>query len=191
MERENSLLIGGYLAGDEEAIEQLFSKYQKKVYAYLLKATHSPHTASDLLQDAFLKALRSIRKGAYVDAGRFEPWLMRIVRNVVLDHHRRTMRVNALFAREEQLEGALRGQYEARMESEAPRRRLEVRALVQRLPQAQREVVILRHYLGLSFQEIAEHTEVSINTALGRMRYALLNMRKMAAEQNLQLESLA
>ncbi len=186
VEKENSRLIGLYMSGDEGAIDRLFRKYQPKVYAYLLKATKNPALAGDLLQESFFKVLRSLRAGGYVDNGRFEPWLMRIVRNVVMDQHRSRSRANVLFAEGEYIPAPSHSGADPESMLIQAQRKSDVRTLLQQLPEAQRQVVILRHFIGLSFQEIADHTDVSINTALGRMRYALLNMRKMASKSGMQ-----
>lgn len=178
-ERENSALISQFYSGDAESLNRLFAKYSTSLYAYIRSSVKDSCAAKDLLQDTYVKIYVSIKNSRYRDAGRFESWAFRIARNVVMDYFRDKKRaavplgdsypflaVDLPSERNELPQGL----------------RQDLRDLLQRLPKPQREVVILRHYFGLSFQEIAQYTDVSINTALGRMRYALINMRKYAEE---------
>ena len=134
-----------------------------------------------------MKAFVSIKRGQYHEDGRFEPWLVRIARNVLMDHYRDRKRFHQVHSDREV--SMLPDTFASSMSTDndllAAQQRTQVRELIRELPESQKEVVILRHFLGLTFQEIATHTGVSINTALGRMRYALINLRKIAAEQQL------
>ncbi len=186
-ELNDQALISAYIAGDEESINLLISRYRKKAYNYILMLVKDSDAAEDIAQELFIKVINSIKSGRYSDSGKFQSWLMRIAHNMVIDYFRHQNQrkelstdteVNILNNKElvdENVEDKL-------MSSQ---REVIIRKLLDKLPVEQREVVVLRHYLGLSFKEIAEHTDVSINTALGRMRYALLNLRKLIEDHHL------
>ncbi|HUW91663.1 MAG TPA: sigma-70 family RNA polymerase sigma factor [Bacteroidales bacterium] len=183
-------LITSYINGDNRSIELLILRHKSKVYSYISLYIRSRDLADDIFQDTFLKVVQSIRAGRYQDDGRFLSWVMRIAHNLIIDH----------FRHEKQLGLVLNDDYESdlfnsrrladdNVEDIMVRRQIlrDVRRLISDLPDDQREVVIMRHYAGMSFKEIADMTGVSINTALGRMRYALINMRKMMTEKNITL----
>jgi len=183
-------LITSYINGDNRSIELLILRHKSKVYSYISLYIRSRDLADDIFQDTFMKVVQSIRAGRYQDDGRFLSWVMRIAHNLIIDH----------FRREKQLGLVLNDDYESdlfnskrlvddNVEDIMVRRQVlrDVRKLVSELPEDQREVVIMRHYAGMSFKEIADMTGVSINTALGRMRYALINMRKVMTEKNITL----
>lgn len=183
-------LITGFINGDERSIELLILRHKSKVYSYISLYIRSRDLADDIFQDTFMKVVQSIRTGRYQDDGKFISWVMRIAHNLIIDH----------FRHEKQMGIVLTDDYEAdlfnsrrlsedNVEDVMVRRQVlrDVRRLIGELPEDQREVVIMRHYAGMSFKEIAEMTGVSINTALGRMRYALINMRRMMTEKNITL----
>lgn len=183
-------LITSYIKGDNRSIELLILRHKSKVYSYISLYIRSRDLADDIFQDTFMKVVQSIRAGRYQDDGRFLSWVMRIAHNLIIDH----------FRREKQLGLVLNDDYESdlfnskrlaedNVEDVMVRRQVlrDVRRLIGELPEDQREVVIMRHYAGMSFKEIADMTGVSINTALGRMRYALINMRKTMSEKNITL----
>ncbi|MCK7532051.1 MAG: sigma-70 family RNA polymerase sigma factor [Marinilabiliales bacterium] len=183
-------LITSFMNGDERSIELLILRHKSKVYSYISLYIRSRDLADDIFQDTFLKVVQSVRAGRYQDDGRFLSWVMRIAHNLIIDH----------FRHEKQLGIVLNDDYESdlfnsrrladeNVEDVMVRRQVlrDVRRLVSELPEDQREVVIMRHYAGMSFREIADMTGVSINTALGRMRYALINMRKIMEEKNITL----
>jgi len=186
-ESENVTLIEELQGGSVDAAERLFTKYQKRLYGYILASVKEDNLARDLLQETMMKAFVSIKRGQYHEDGRFEPWLVRIARNVLMDHYRDRKRFHQVHSDREV--SMLPDTFASSMSTDndllAAQQRTQVRELIRELPESQKEVVILRHFLGLTFQEIATHTGVSINTALGRMRYALINLRKIAAEQQL------
>lgn len=186
-ETENVTLIEGVRAGSADASERLFSKYQTRLYHYIFASVKDDAVAHDLLQDAMMKAFVSIKRGQYHEDGRFEPWLIRIARNVLMDYYRDRKRFHQVHSDREvsMLPDMFAGSSTPDADIIVSQERSQVRTLIQELPESQREVVILRHFLGLTFQEIATHTGVSINTALGRMRYALINLRKIASEQQM------
>ncbi|PIE84363.1 MAG: RNA polymerase subunit sigma-24 [Bacteroidia bacterium] len=168
----------------ERAIASRLDEVRPSVYAYVLSSVKDAVLAKDLVQDTLLKACLALRVGTYREDGRFESWVMRVARNVIVDHYRERRRATLVdLPLDWQHQHVV--SHESNPEEALVRvqERLMVRRLVDSLPERQREVVLLRHYVGMSFQEIADHTGVSINTALGRMRYALINLRKLHSQQ--------
>lgn len=174
-------LVSLYKQGNDEAFELLVRRYKVKVYNTILPIVKDTYTAQDLLQDTFIKCVDTIRAGKYNEEGKFAPWIVRIAHNLAIDAFRRYKRnpvirmedgSNVLLSLRFSESGSEQHLIQQEQESQ-------VRALITRLPEAQKEVLILRQYGDMSFQEIADLTGVSINTALGRMRYALINLRKM------------
>ena len=186
----DQVLLNRYLQGDRSAISSLIEEYSRRVRDYIRMMVKDTDLADDIFQETFIKAVRVIDEGRYVDNDKFLSWVLRIAHNRVLDHFRAsntTTLINESHAGYNVL-GTMR--YAERTVEEdivADQSAQEVRELVELLPAEQREVVMLRYYSELSFKEIAEQTGVSINTALGRMRYALINLRKMMREKNLAL----
>lgn len=183
-------LLDHYLSGDRSAISQLIERHSRRVRDYIRMMVKDRDVAEDIFQDTFIKAVRVIDEGRYTDNGKFLSWILRIAHNQVIDHFR-AQRQNKTVTEAEagfDLLGSLRFA-EKTVEDALVARQIEsdVRALVEALPPEQREVVLMRYFSGLSFKEIAEQTNVSINTALGRMRYALINLRRMIKEKNLVL----
>lgn len=188
-QRSDKELIFNYLDGNERAFEILLSRYKNKIYTSIYLFTKDRALAEDIFQEVFIKIIDTLRKGKYNHEGKFVQWAMRISYNLCVDYHRRNKRRNHLSPTDdfdifEVLRVSEEGVDAAIMQSETHTR---LRALVDMLPEEQREVVILRHYADMSFKEIASLTRVSINTALGRMRYALINIRKMMAEKEVAL----
>ena len=183
-------LLNSYLQGDRSAISRLIERHTRRVRDYIRMMGKDNDVADDILQETFIKAVRVIDEGRYTDNGKFLSWILRIAHNQVIDHFRaqkQNRQVNESNAGYNVL-GTLRfaeKNVEDRMV--ADQIEADVRSLVEMLPDEQREVVMMRYFSGLSFKEIAEQTDVSINTALGRMRYALINLRKMIREKNLVL----
>ena len=181
-------LLEAYRAGNPDAISVLISRHSQRVYDYIRMLVKDSDLADDLFQETFVKAVRVIDQGRYTDQGRFLSWVMRIAHNQVIDHFRSQRKDHVINESEAGYDilGTQRlseGSVEERMVGEQIE--ADLRRLVEQLPEEQREVVKMRYYAGLSFKEIAEQTNVSINTALGRMRYALTNLRKMIKENNL------
>lgn len=182
------VLLNNYLSGDRAAISQLIDRHTHRVRDYIRMMVKDNDVADDILQETFIKAVRVIDEGRYADTGKFLSWVLRIAHNQVIDHFR--SQKNAKTVSESDagynmlgtLRFAERTVEDAMISSQIEE---DVRRLIDRLPAEQREVVMMRYYSGLSFQEIADQTDVSINTALGRMRYALINLRKMIKENNL------
>jgi RNA polymerase sigma-70 factor (ECF subfamily) len=184
------VLLNNYLSGDRSAISELIERHSQRVRNYIGMMVKDDDIADDIFQETFIKAVRVIDEGRYVDTGKFLSWVLRIAHNRVLDYFRRekaSKQVNESEAGYD-LIGTMRFS-EPTAEDELVQGEVEqtVRNLIEQLPEEQQEVVRLRYYSKLSFQEIAEQTEVSINTALGRMRYALINLRRMIKEKNIVL----
>mgnify|MGYP002508348948 FL=1 len=184
----DQVLLNRYLSGDRSAISQLIDRHSKRVRDYIRMMVKDCDVADDILQETLIKAVRVIDEGRYADTGKFLSWVLRIAHNQVIDYFRSQKSAKTINESESgyNVLGTLRfadSSVEDRLISEQIA--LDVRRLVDHLPQEQREVVMLRYYSGLSFQEIAEQTNVSINTALGRMRYALINLRKMIKDNDI------
>ena len=181
-------LLKCYLSGDRNAISQLIERHSRRVRDYIQMMVKDGDVADDIFQETFIKAVRVIDEGRYTDNGRFLSWILRIAHNQVIDHFRAQKQNRQLNEAEAGYDvlGTLR-LAERTVEDEIVCEQIasDVRRMVELLPDEQREVVMMRYYSGLSFKEIAEQTGVSINTALGRMRYALINLRKMIKEKNL------
>lgn len=183
-------LVNSFIEGNTSSIELLIQRHKGKVFTYITMYMRDRSLAEDIFQETFLKVINSLREGKYRDDGRFLSWVMRIAHNLIIDHFRKE-RQNSVISNDN-YEGDLfnsRHLSEANIEDNLVYNQIidDVRALLDELPDDQREVVMLRHYAGLSFREIADQTNVSINTALGRMRYALINIRKMMEEKNISL----
>lgn len=186
----DSSLVSLYEHGDETAFEELLKRHKSKVYTTILLIVKDTYIAEDLLQDTFIKAVNTIKSGRYNEQGKFLPWITRIAHNLAIDFFRRERRyptvvledgsniLNTLnFAEDSAETQQIKKETYARL-----------RVLIQQLPEKQREVLIMRHYADMSFQEIADATGVSVNTALGRMRYALINLRKQMNKYPIQYD---
>ncbi len=183
---DDSVLITLYRNGNEAAFNLLVDRYQSKVFTTIFLIVKDQEVAEDLLQDVFVKVLHTLNSDKYNEEGKFQPWVMRIAHNLAIDYFRKAKRYPTILL--EDGSNLLNSLSFAEDSSEEQRIKEEtlawVRNLIDELPEAQKEVVIMRHYLDLSFQEIAEQTGVSINTALGRMRYALNHIRKKMKQVN-------
>ena len=186
----DKLLLEMYQQGNREAISQLLERHTRRVRDYIRMLVKDNDVAEDLTQEVLIKVVKVIDEGRYIDKGRFLPWLLRIAHNRVLDYFRAQKQVRTvsessagfdILGSKNFAEPSIEDQIISEQCTE------EIRALVEELPEEQRDVVRMRYYEGLSFKEIAELTGVSINTALGRMRYALINMRQIIKKKNLVL----
>lgn len=183
----DSDLLSQYKEGNEEAFEDLLSRHKSKVFTTVQLIVKDTYIAEDLLQETFIKVINTIKSGRYNEEGKFLPWVLRIAHNLAIDYFRRCKRYpvvvledgNKVFNTIEFAEDSIET-LQIRKDISAG-----LKELVQGLPEAQKEVLIMRHYMEMSFQEIADATEVSINTALGRMRYALINLRKKMKQKNI------
>ena len=183
-------LLNLYLQGNKSAISTLIEKYNRRVRDYVRMMVKDSDVADDIAQETFIKAVSVIDEGRYVDNGKFASWIMRIAHNKALDFFRAQKNNNSVSESSSgyNILGTMRYSEKSIEDSMiSDQISADIRALVDLLPEEQREVVMLRYYSDLSFKEIAEQTGVSINTALGRMRYALINMRKMIVEKKISL----
>lgn len=183
---KDSELITQYRGGSEAAFEMLMEKYQSKVYTTIYLIVKDQGVAEDLLQDVFIKVVQTLNSDKYNEEGKFQPWLMRIAHNLAIDYFRKSKRYPTIIMEDgANLFNTLKFAEETVEDLQIKEDTLNlVRKLIDELPETQKQVLIMRHYMDLSFQEIAEQTGVSINTALGRMRYALINMRKKMKQLN-------
>lgn len=181
-----------YVDGNSVAFDVLLSRNQAKLFSYILFIVHDRYIAEDIFQDTFVKAICKLQEGCYVASGKFAAWLMRIAHNAVMDWYRDTKAERIVEPTADNDLSNLSGGSVLvdNIESDYVNQQVlsDVKNLLSALPLVQREVVVMRYYQQLSFKEIAETTNVSINTALGRMRYALLNMRRLAREHNIALQ---
>jgi RNA polymerase sigma-70 factor (ECF subfamily) len=183
-------LIERFMNGSQPSIEELINRYKTKVYTYILLMVKNQQLAEDLFQETFIKVIQSLKMHKYKDNGKFVSWVIRIAHNLVIDHFRKEKQINTCNNEDYEADLFNSSKFSAKnIEQLIVHDQIikDVRKLIDELPGDQKEVVMLRHYGNLSFKEIAEQTDVSINTALGRMRYALINMRKMIEEKKLSL----
>jgi RNA polymerase sigma factor (sigma-70 family) len=183
-------LVQAYIKGDHSAIEVLINRHRSKVYTYILLTIKNQQLAEDLFQETFIKVIQSLRGGKYKDNGKFLSWVIRIAHNLIIDHFRKEKQMNSISNDDSEVDLFNSKKFSDENIEELivnSQIKSEIRTLINELPGDQREVVLLRHYGNLSFKEIADQTDVSINTALGRMRYALINLRKLIQEKNLSL----
>jgi RNA polymerase sigma-70 factor (ECF subfamily) len=180
-----------YVGGDNRAFDELLTRNQQKLYSYILFVVRDPELANDVFQDTFVKVITRLQEGKYTDSGKFEFWLTRIAHNIIMDSYRQQRSEHIVEPTEDNDLSNLRSEdvMDINRENEYVNAQVmkDVRHMMEALPAPQREVVYMRYYQDLSFKEIAEMTGVSINTSLGRMRYALINMRRMAKQHNIQL----
>lgn len=182
-----------YVSGNNRAFDELLSRTQTGIFSYIIFIVQDEETANDIFQDTFLKAITRLQDGTYVPTGKFQAWLIRIAHNAIMDKYRRQKTKRFV---DSSVDDILIAQMSDESLLETSRETLlanaqvmeDVKTLVEYLPEAQKAVVSMRYYENLSFKEIAEKTGVSINTSLGRMRYALINMRRLARENKMALE---
>lgn len=182
-------IIHQFIDGNAEALETLILRHKDKIYTSILLLVKDKYLAEDIFQDVFIRVIDTIRTGRYTEEGKFLPWAMRIAHNLCVDHFRKVKRTPTIKTGEDRdifevLNFSEDGIDRRMMQRQSHDR---VREMLDRLPQDQREVIVLRHYAELSFKEIAALTQCSINTALGRMRYGLINLRKMMMEKQIAL----
>lgn len=183
-------LVSRFVKGEKYCMQELIKRHKDRVFTYILLIVKDSDVADDLFQDTFIKVIQSLKKRKYKDEGRFVSWVMRIAHNLTIDYFRKNKNQNTYSNDQGEFDMLNNARYSERTVEEnmiSDQTTKDVRFLIDKLPKDQKQVVLMRHYGNMSFKEIAEQTGVSINTALGRMRYALINMRKMAEEHNLQL----
>jgi RNA polymerase sigma factor (sigma-70 family) len=182
-------LIHLYVEGDADALATIVLRYKEKIYTSIYLLVKDRYLAEDIFQDVFIRIIDTLKGGRYTDEGKFLPWAMRIAHNMCVDHFRKVKRNPTIKTSDDRdifevLNFSEAGADQKMMEGQSHDR---IRKMVDMLPEDQREVIILRHYADLSFKEIAELTKCSINTALGRMRYGLINLRKLMVEKQIAL----
>lgn len=180
-------LIRQFVAGKDSSFEILLNRYKDRVFSYIVFTVKDEDLANDLFQDTFIKVVKTLKKGKYNDEGKFLPWVMRIAHNLIIDYFRKTNRIPVVRDTEENdlLNRIDSGDMNVERVMIKGQIHREVKELIKFLPKEQKQVLIMRIYCEMSFKEIAEKSNVSINTALGRMRYALINLRKMIQEKEL------
>lgn len=185
----DSELISLYIGGDESALKTLILRHEEKIFTYILSAVKCRELAEDIFQDTFIKVINTLRTGGYQDEGKFPQWVMRIANNLKIDHFRKAQRLPAYESNGDFDIFDTLGIEDPSVEQKMIQEQVyaDIQGLLQYLPEEQREVLEMRIYHDISFKEIAELTNVSINTALGRMRYALINLRKMVEQKKLVL----
>jgi len=191
IELSDSKLVSLYIKGNEESFEVLLNRYKSKVFTNIYLIVKDTYIAEDLTQDTFIKAIKTLRGNKYNEEGKFKPWILRIAHNLAIDYFRKKKRYPTIVMED----GS--NIFNTLAFSEAPYENFQVqedtkkklRSFIEELPENQREVIMMRHYQEMSFQDIAESTDVSINTALGRMRYALINLRKKMKQHKIAYDS--
>lgn len=188
-ERSDYELVQAYINGEQDVFNILVSRHQQKLYNYIHSVVKDKDASDDIFQDTFIKVVNVLRSGTYREEGKFVQWIMRIAHNLIIDYFRKEQKIKCIRSNDEVNVFGVIGNFEDSIETVIIKKQIsrDVRRLIKLLPEEQRRVLIMRHYADMSFKEIAEKTGVSINTALGRMRYALLNMRKMAEEKSMLL----
>ncbi len=181
-------LIKEYLNGNQISLEKLISRHKNRVFAYILMVVKNKQLADDIFQDTFIKVINTMKAGSYKEEGKFIQWVMRIAHNLIIDYFRKSKRIpvidndNSEFDIFDTISLTDKSIEEKLIVDQIHK---DVRELIEYLPPEQKEVLYMRHYSDMSFKDIAEQTDVSINTALGRMRYALINLRKLVREKNI------
>lgn len=177
----DALLVRNYIAGDENALATLISRHQSKIYGFIYSKVSDRDVSDDIFQDTFIKVIKTLKSNSYNEEGKFLPWVMRIAHNLIVDHFRRNKKMPMYRETEEFSIFSIMSDNVPTVESAMITSQVEsdLQRLIEELPADQKEVLVMRMYQDLSFKEIADLTGVSINTALGRMRYALMNLRKV------------
>jgi|TARA_B100001059_G_C17712917_1_gene516459 RNA polymerase sigma-70 factor (ECF subfamily) len=185
----DSVLVSEYIQGKESSLEILIKRHQQRLYRFIYSKVQDRDVTEDLFQDTFIKVVRTLKKGNYNEEGKFLPWVMRIAHNLVIDYFRKSNRMPSFKNTDDFDIFSVLGDGSLNAEKKLIQAQIynDVRELVDELPKEQKEVLVMRMYKDMSFKEISENTGVSINTALGRMRYALINMRKLIEKHKIVL----
>lgn len=188
----DALLISMYLEGNESALETLIMRHKDRIFGFIYSKVLDRDIAEDIFQDTFIKVINTLKRGGYNEEGKFLPWVLRIAHNLVIDHFRHSKKIQTVEPKEDFDVMEIVSNGEKNVEEVLIHSQIheDVKKLIMELPEEQMQVLILRHYSEMSFKDIAEATDVSINTALGRMRYALINLRRLIKEKNLVLTEL-
>ncbi|WP_199176795.1 RNA polymerase sigma factor [Tenacibaculum sp. SG-28] len=183
----DSILVKSYMDGNQNSLEILIKRHQHKLYSFIYSKIPNRDITEDIFQDTFIKVIRTLKKGKYNEEGKFLPWVMRIAHNLVIDYFRKSNRLPKFNTSEEfDIFSVIRDET-INAEGKIIKNQIynDVKVLIEELPEEQKEVLVMRIYNDMSFNEISENTGVSINTALGRMRYALINLRKIVEKNNI------
>jgi len=183
-------LVAAYAKGDNDAFDRLLNRHRDRIFMYIIKIVRNKDVADDIFQETFVKAIMTIRQGRYTECGKISSWLVRIAHNLIIDYYRQSKSENTVSADNDEVDMLNRRELaDDNIEDMLVNDQIlsDVRRIMDSLPEAQRQVLEMRFYRDMSFKEIAEATGVSINTALGRMRYAVLNMRRIAADNAITL----
>lgn len=185
----DAVLVSNYIKGDESSLEILIKRHKQRIYSFIYSKVFDRDIAEDVFQDTFIKVIRTLKRGKYNEEGKFLPWVMRIAHNLVIDHFRKNNRMPKFDNSGDFDIFSVISDNSLNAEKVMVKEQVEadVRRLIDELPEDQKEVLVMRMYNDMSFKEISERTGVSINTALGRMRYALINMRKVIEKHNIVL----
>ncbi|WP_111707818.1 RNA polymerase sigma factor [Lutibacter citreus] len=183
----DSVLVSSYIQGNEKSLETLIIRHKQRIFSFVLSKVLDREVAEDIFQDTFIKVINTLKRGKYNEEGKFLPWVMRIAHNLVIDHFRRNKRIPTFKNTDEFDIFSVISDEVLNVEKQLIKDQIleDIKGLIVELPDDQKEVLIMRMYKDMSFKEIAENTDVSINTALGRMRYALINMRKLIEKHNM------
>ncbi len=178
---DDSVLVRDYMSGDERALELLINKHNQRLSSFIYSKVQDREVTEDIFQDTFMKVIRTLKRGSYNEEGKFLPWVMRIAYNLIMDHFRRNKRLPKFQSNGDFNIFSVIGDEQLNAESQLIKDQIDcdLEQLIEELPEDQKRVLQMRIYQDMSFKEIAENTGVSINTALGRMRYALINIRKV------------
>jgi len=190
LEIADNELINEFISGNQQAIETLIKRHKRKVFTYILMVVRNREVAEDIFQETFIKVFKSISEGKYTDDGKFIAWVMRIAHNLIIDNVRREKRLKTISSDDYEYDIFNHKKYSEQYKEQSVIKEeveTDLKRIVNELPDVQKQVVIMRHFMDMSFKEIAEETGVSINTALGRMRYAIINMRKIIDEKKINL----
>lgn len=183
----DALLVNAYINGNEKALSQLIERHKQRVYSFIYSKVLDRDVTEDIFQDTFIKVINTLKKGNYNEEGKFLPWVMRIAHNLIIDHFRRNTRMPKFENNDDFNIFSVLSDNDLNIEKRMIKSQVEedVKKLILELPEDQKEVLMMRIYKDMSFKEISDQTGVSINTALGRMRYALINLRKVIEKHNI------
>lgn len=186
---DDSALVRDYISGDEHALEILINRHNQRITSFIYSKVLDRDVTEDIFQDTFIKVIKTLKKGKYSEEGKFLPWVMRIAHNLVIDHFRKNKRMPKFEGSDDFNIFSVIGDEKLNAEKQLIKDQIDtdLRELIEELPEDQKEVLVMRIYKDMSFKEISENTGVSINTALGRMRYALINLRKIIEKHNIVL----
>jgi len=187
--KDDSILVNDYISGDEKSLEILINRHNQRISSFIYSKVMDRDVTEDIFQDTFIKVIKTLKKGNYSEEGKFLPWVMRIAHNLIIDHFRKNKRMPKFEGSDDFNIFSVIGDDKLNAEKQLIKDQIDsdLSLLIEELPDDQKEVLLMRIYKDMSFKEISENTGVSINTALGRMRYALINLRKIIDRHNIVL----